>query len=104
MMPSSPWWLRSATSPPDRADGVAGDGPSDGRLAHGPLHSLRGAGRLAVVRSSVVAHSLMLIVVGLVHHDNVMVPVLAVIGGALILAYDFTSARRRERDLEGPDA
>lgn len=48
-----------------------------------------------------------LIMVGLGHHENVIVPALAVIGGALVtlvLGYDFTSARRRKRDLEGPDA
>lgn len=60
--------------------------------------------RSLITGSVAVVFGLVLIIVGLVHRDNVVVPVLAVIGGALVLGYDFTSARRRKRDLEGPDA
>lgn len=60
--------------------------------------------RSIITGSVAVVLGLVLLVVGLVHHNNVTVPVLAVVGGALLLCYDFTSARRRKRDLEGPDA
>lgn len=60
--------------------------------------------RSLITGSVAVVLGLVLIIVGVVHRDNVVVPVLAVIGGALVLGYDFTSARRRKRDLEGPDA
>jgi hypothetical protein len=64
--------------------------------------------RRAIVTRSPITGSvadilgLMLIIVGLVHYDNVLVPVLAVIGGALVLGYDFSSAHRRKRDIDGP--
>ncbi|MDB6425873.1 hypothetical protein [Curtobacterium sp. 20TX0008] len=60
--------------------------------------------RSLITGSIAVILGLVLAIVGLAHDDNVVVPMLAVMGGALVLGYDFTSARRRKRDVEGPNA